>query len=192
MSFCQHLEKLGLPVNHPHIRVYILTEAAADPAMLARMEFHDTGHRPIWRLDKLAGMEKYSPWLCEITRDGEFDQWLEKVADKAPLTVLFSRMPSDELWQHLRLNSKFAEDGRRFFLRMGDPSALHLYTASLAYQPSSVRHLFADGQIEELYFHHPRAELACRAQPLFEQHLDSTAECEGCLVWIDVPTEESA
>lgn len=192
MSFCQHLEKRGLPVKNTRTRVYILTEATADKAMLARMEFHDTGHRPIWRLDKLTGMEKYSPWLCAITRDSEFDQWLEGVADTTPLTVLFSRMPLDELWQHLRRNSKFEEGGRRFFLRMGDPSALHLYTASISHQPASVRHLFADGQIEELYFHHPGVELACRAQPLFEQHLDNSAECDGCLVWIDVPTEESA
>lgn len=192
MSFCQLLEKRGLSVNNERTHVYILTEATADPAMLARMEFHDIEHRPIWRVDKLVGMERYSPWLCAVARDSEFDQWLAGIADTTPLTVLFSRMTPDELWLHLRRNSKFEQDGRRFFLRMGDPSALHLYTASITHQPASVRHLFADGQIEELYFHHPGVELACRVQPLFEQHLDSASECDGCLVWIDVPTEESA
>lgn len=192
MSFLQRLEKLGLPCDTERTHSYVLTDLTAERRLLARLEFHDVAHRPLWRLDKQAGLEKYSPWLFQVERDSDFDRWLGEVFDATPLTVLFARPALDTVWKHLRRHNKFEEAGQRYFLRMGDPSALHLYTASIAHNPLSVGSLFADGAIEEMFFHDPHKALSSRVQPLFEQQHYAGVHHDGCLVWADLPAQEPA
>lgn len=188
MSFYQCLEELGLPVGNSRITVCVLAEVTNEHNLLSQLEFHDVVHQPLWRLDNQAGLETYSPWLFQPQRDSRFDLWLGKAFPKFPLTVVLSRLSVDALWQHIRRLSKFSEGNRRYFLRTGDPGSLHLYTASIAHTPPAVERLFARGQIEEFFFHDPSKELACRAQPLFEQKRSANTQCDGALVWINVLT----
>lgn len=192
MSFHQYLNDLGLPTGLTRIRTYIVAEATAQRDLLARLEFHDVAHRPLWRLDGQAGLERYSPWLFALESGSKFDAWLGLAAETMPLTVVLAHVAIDDLGRQLRRFGKFEEGGRRFFLRLGDPSSLHTYVASIAHTPPAVERLFADGDIEELYFHDPRIALARRVQPLFEQQRYEHAECDGCLVWLDALAQENA
>ncbi|WP_047285192.1 DUF4123 domain-containing protein [Pseudomonas protegens] len=186
MSAYQHLDDLGLlkPVNSPS--AFVLVEASAERNLLARLEFHGVAHRSLWRLESLSGLEQHAPYLCQVERGSDFDDWLGEHYDRLALTWLFSRRPFAELWQHLRRFSKFEDQGRFFFLRLGHPDALHTYVASLSHAPEPLARLFAEGGIEELYFHGPHSGLSRRVRPLFEQPGDSAATFDGCLVWHEV------
>ena len=190
MSACQRLDDLGLLTRGSQVRLFVLIEASAERDLLARLEFHAVGHRSLWRLESMSELEKHAPYLCEVEPGGDFDAWLGTHYDQLALTWLFTRLTYDELWQHLRRFSKFEEGGRYFFLRLGNPGSLHLYIASMAQTPAPLARLFADGAIEEFYFHEPQTGLARRVQPLFEQKRDSIAEFDGCLVWYDLTAQE--
>ncbi|MFP1869443.1 DUF4123 domain-containing protein [Lonsdalea quercina] len=192
MSFYQQLGKAGLPVDNSRTHLYVLAETSAEKHLLARLEFHEVVHYPLWHLDTQAGLEPYTPWLCVPEPDSDFDLWLGKTFETMPMIVMFTRMPPDAVRQHLKYFSKFVEGSRRFILRLGTPSALQLYIASIAHSPSSVSRFFADGEIEEMYFHDPQASLSRRVQPLFEQQREEEAECDGCLIWLDLAVGQEA
>lgn len=191
MSAYQHLDDRGLASRASNVRMFVLIEASADRNLLARLEFHSVNHRSLWRLESQSELEKHAPYLCQIEPGGDFDTWLGDNYDKVALTWLFTRMSFDDLWQHLRRFNKFENEGRYFFLRIGSPGSLHLYVASIAHTPVTVARLFADGGIEEFYFHDPQTGLSQRVQPLFEQQRDTVAEFDGSLVWYDVVMQEA-
>lgn len=192
MSVYQRLEDLGLRRPTIHVQAFVLLEASADRGLLARLEFHSVNHRSLWRLESQSELEKHAPYLCQVEPGSDFSAWLDAGYDSVAMTWLFTRLPFDELWQHLRRFSKFEDDGRYFFLRLGHPDSLHLYVASIAHSPVMVAGFFADGGVEELYFHGPQSGLSRRVQPLFEQQRATGIEFDGSLVWYGVPMQEGA
>ncbi|VWC94352.1 MULTISPECIES: DUF4123 domain-containing protein [Burkholderia] len=185
MSLHKHLSARLWAPRSTLAHAFVLASASAHPNLQARLEFHDAPHRPLWRVEVQSELEKYTPLLFAIEPGSAFDAWLGSVIDALPITILFSRLSFDALWRHLRRLSKFEDDHGHYFLRLGDPASLHLYTASLAHTPEQVAHLFDQGSIGELFFHDPHIELSRSVQPLFEQGLDN-ADRDGCLLWRNV------
>ncbi|MBN3857759.1 DUF4123 domain-containing protein [Paraburkholderia sp. Ac-20340] len=168
--------------------LFLLMEAATQQELLARMAFHDVAHRCLWRAGDLHGMETRAPWLAQVESGSRFDEWAGGARESLAFTLIPASLSFDGLWRHLRRFAKFEADGRRYFLRLGDPGSLRMYTASLAAQPDAVTRFFARGDIQQYYFHDPCAGLARLVRPVFESGVDAD-ERDGCLVWRDVPRE---
>ncbi|MDD0977588.1 DUF4123 domain-containing protein [Pseudomonas fontis] len=189
MSLHQQLMTAGLIPRVEEREVFLLAEGSAHEALRARLEFHDTPHRSLWRLEGQSALEKHAPLLFTLAPDSTLDDWLGSIRATLPLTVLSSRLAFDDLWRHLRRFSKFQDAESRYWLRLGDPSALERYVGSLAYEPGRLARFFDLGGIDALYFLDSRIGLARQAQPLFEQALGN-AERDGCLIWRDIELGE--
>ncbi|MEK6291455.1 MAG: DUF4123 domain-containing protein, partial [Paraburkholderia tropica] len=132
MSLYQQMLESGL-IPQPGTRcLFVLMEAATQQELLARMTFHDTVHRCLWRGDAIHGMEFRAPWLAQVEPGSAFDTWTGASMPALSATLITASLPFDALWRHLRRFAKFEADGRKYFLRLGDAASLRLYTASLA------------------------------------------------------------
>ncbi|MFG8628900.1 DUF4123 domain-containing protein, partial [Pseudomonas paraeruginosa] len=170
-------------------KVFLLTEGAAQTELQARLEFYDEPHRTLWQMNAAEQMEKYAPMLFQASQDGSLDAWLGENFDDLSLSVIHTRLDHDTLCRQLRRFSKHEDDNGRYFLRLGDPTSLHLYVASLASSPTQAGRFFDDGRIESIYFRDPAQGLSRQVQPLFEQRIDIAGR-DGCLVWLPIALKE--
>jgi hypothetical protein len=190
MSLFQQMQKSGLAGDTHAQGLFLLMEAATQPELLGRMAFHDAAHRCLWREEGMHGMETRAPWLAQVEPGSPFDIWAGEALDTLSATLIASSLPFDDLWRHVRRFAKFESEGRRYFLRLGDPASLRLYAASLGNQPQAVTRFFARGDIQHYYFHDPRAGITRHMRPIFES--DAVAgERDGYLMWRDVPQEKA-
>ncbi|CAD5110409.1 DUF4123 domain-containing protein [Zestomonas carbonaria] len=186
MSLHDHLQSLGIASRGPQFRLFVLIEGSAHKELIARQEFHEAQLRPLWRTEDRPELEKHAPYLSLVEAHSDFDAWLGSIQAKTRWTAIYSLLTLDQLATQLRRFSKFQNEDRRFFLRLGDPNSLHLYLASIAEDATTVGRFFANGGIDEFYFHAPEARLSQRVQPLFEQKDVPAPYLDGYLIRINV------
>ncbi|MGV8401397.1 DUF4123 domain-containing protein [Pseudomonas aeruginosa] len=186
MSLQSWLSARGVAPSAPEIHVFFLAEMSAHTELRARLEFHDQPYRLLWKLEPQSSLEQHAPCLFQGYTGSAFDQWLSSVIDAFPLSVLLTREGINDIGARLRRFTKFQDRDGRYFLRLGDPTALRFYLDSIAHEPETVVKLFGHKGVEEFFLHAPRIALSRHVQPLFEQGWDHPGR-EGYLLWKDAP-----